>query len=732
MSLLSMYFSLTSLLLTKTHEVMKNTIKTKVYQDILATKTPILNEGSPQEKREEILNYFKATWELDDRLYDSLVDDKAFYLRADPLRHPLIFYIGHTATFYINKLILAGIINDRIHPKFESMFAVGVDEMSWDDLNEQHYDWPEVSEVKAYRAEVKVMMEKLIRELPLQMPIDWETDFWVILMGIEHQRIHVETSSVLIRQLPIEKVQNIDLFKVCQQTHIAPKNELLKVASGRVSIGKDRSNALYGWDNEFGSYQTEIKSFNASKYLVSNQEFMEFVEDEAYGNQKWWTEEGWNWVQYKKCTYPIFWKQEENHWKLRLMSEEIALPMDWPVEVNYLEAKAFCNWKSAKTGKSLRMPSEAEYYLLRDQAGIDDQPYWEKAPGNINLEHYASSCPVNRFETNGFYDVIGNVWQWTEMPISGLDGFEIHPFYDDFSTPTFDAKHNLIKGGSWISTGNLAIRDSRYAFRRHFFQHAGFRYIESEEEVEVQADYYETDELVSQYCEFQYGEKYFGVENYALSCIGLMSKYLKGINKSTALDLGCATGRMTFELAKHFDKVTGLDFSTRFIRIGTQLKESGKLNYLRREEGKLNTFKEFKLTDFDLDHSREKVEFFQADACNLKTLYSGYDLVFAGNLIDRLYDPKKFLSEIPDRINAGGILVITSPYTWLEEFTEMEQWVGGYRKDGEPYTTFDGLKDLLSNRFELLEEPSDVPFVIRETSRKYQHTIAQMTIWRKK
>jgi len=48
-------------------------------------------------------------------------------------------------------------------------------------------------------------------------------------------------------------------------------------------------------------------------------------------------------------------------------------------------------------------------------------------------------------------------------------GFEVHPIYDDFTMPTFDDKHNLFKGGSWISTGNLAIPHSRYAFRRHFF-----------------------------------------------------------------------------------------------------------------------------------------------------------------------------------------------------------------------------------------------------------------------
>jgi hypothetical protein len=73
---------------------------------------------------------------------------------------------------------------------------------------------------------------------------------------------------------------------------------------------------------------------------------------------------------------------------------------------------------------------------------------------------------------------MGNVWQWTRTPMYPFTGFEVHPIYDDFTMPTFDDKHNMIKGGSWISTGNLAIPQSRYAFRRHFFQHAGFRMVE--------------------------------------------------------------------------------------------------------------------------------------------------------------------------------------------------------------------------------------------------------------
>lgn len=711
---------------------MNNMIETISDRDLLVTKTPILNEGSPEEKRAELLTYFRATWELDERLYDCLNGQEAFLHRADPLRHPLAFYFGHTATFYVNKLILAGIISERVNPKYESMFAVGVDEMSWDDLNDKHYDWPTIQETKEYRVEAKKMIENLILELPLTIPINWESQFWVIVMGIEHQRIHIETSSVLIRQLPIDLVKENSLFKICEEWGNAPENELKKVKSGKVSIGKSKENPLYGWDNEFGKYNSKVKSFHVAKYLVSNQEFKTFVDDAGYKTEKWWTEEGWSWVQYKKCEYPLFWEKEGETWKFRTMLNQIDMPWNWPAEVNYLEAKAFCNWKSAKTGKKLRMPTEAEYYLLRDSLKIEDQPEWQTAPGNINLEHYASSCPVDRFETKGFYDVIGNVWQWTEMPISGLDGFEIHPFYDDFSTPTFDAKHNLIKGGSWISTGNLAIRDSRYAFRRHFFQHAGFRYIESDVEVEIETDYYETDDLVSQYCEFQYGQEYFGVENYSKACLSLLDKHLTNLNKGNALDLGCATGRTTLELAKTFDKVTGLDFSARFIRIGTQLKETGKLNYIRQEEGKLSTYQELKLSDYDLDASRDKVSFYQADACNLKSIFTNYDLIFAGNLIDRLYDPLKFLQDISNRLNENGILVLTSPYTWLEEFTEADKWVGGYRKDGEPFTTLDGLKEILDEKFELIDEPKDVPFVIRETARKYQHTIAQMTIWRKK
>ena len=121
----------------------------------------------------------------------------------------------------------------------------------------------------------------------------------------------------------------------------------------------------------------------------------------------------------------------------------------------------------------------------------------------------------------------------------------------------------------------------------------------------------------------------------------------------------------------------------------------------------------------------------QGDADNLKPQFTGYDLVLAANLIDRLQDPRRFLETIHERLHPGGVLVIASPYTWLEEFTEKENWLGGYRKAGEPYVTLDALRDLLSSHFVMLDAPQDLEFVIRETRRKFQHTVAELTVWQR-
>ena len=206
-------------------------------------------------------------------------------------------------------------------------------------------------------------------------------------------------------------------------------------------------------------------------------------------------------------------------------------------------------------------------------------------------------------------------------------------------------------------------------------------------------------------------------------------KYI--INSKKALDLGCATGRLSFELAKYFDKVDGIDFSARFIQVGTTLQQNGMVRYKDYTQGELYNDKLIDIQELDYANIKDKISFWQGDACNLKPNFTSYDMVLATNLIDRLYDPKLFLDDIKQRINKDGILILTSPYTWLEEYTKKENWLGGYINDKkEEINTIDTLNILLKDTFKLIHT-QDVPFVIKETNRKYQHTIAHLSIWKK-
>ncbi|NQW47711.1 MAG: 5-histidylcysteine sulfoxide synthase [Planctomycetes bacterium] len=733
---------------------------------LVPTKT-VLVTGAPDAgdpvaaKRMELRQYFQQTCELYERLFSLIRDESAYYERYEPLRHPLIFYFAHPAVFYVNKLTAGRFIPKRLDARLEATMAVGVDEMSWDDLNTAHYDWPSVAAVREYRASLREVIDDFIQSMPLELPIRQDSPAWIILMGIEHERIHLETSSVIMRLMPLDALRHGEqlsdaervLWAQCTAVGPAPANEWLPVEGRTIRLGKADHDHTFGWDNEYGEDEIHLVPFKAARRLVSNAEFLAFVVDGGYQQEAWWTEEGRGWLHYTRAAHPRFWRQRGRAegglrdgdggggFLQRNLLAEVPLPLNWPVEVNCLEAQAYCAWLSSETGESVQLPTEAQWYALRGTVPAElsaDQPDWQRAPGNINLEHGASSMPVDAFPQGEFCDVIGNVWQWTRTPIMPFKGFEVHPLYDDFSVPTFDGRHNLIKGGSWISTGNEALASARYAFRRHFFQHAGFRTVIGERSGDDAADeaitggprLYETDQLVTQYLEFHYGPDALGVPNFPKACVEETMRHVAVDRRRTCLDIGCSVGRSALEFGHFFEHVDAVDFSARFIRAGVRLRQGDEVLYEIPTEGELTLSRAVSLDRLGLADVGPHVLFMQGDACNLKERLTGYDLVFAGNLIDRLYDPGFFLSAIAERILPGGLLVMTSPYTWLEEYTPKAKWIGGRREHGEPLPTFAGLTKALETRFSLVHR-ADLPFVIRETSRKHQHTVAELTVWRR-
>ena len=714
-------------------------------------KPPSLNGTNVSAKKQELKNYFKQTWAEYEALFSLINDDKAYFLRPEPLRHPLIFYFGHTATFYINKLLLGKFISKRINSKLEAICAVGVDEMSWDDLNSAHYDWPSVNEVSAYRAQVARLITALIDDMELSLPIKQNSLAWVILMGCEHERIHIETSSVIMRMLPLKFLTPTPHWLTCTQSANAPTNTLIAMQGKQVEFGKPSSDDTFGWDNEYGHNSLNIPDFNVSKYLVSNQEYLAFVKAGGYQKTEFWTPEGQAWLAYSKATMPRFWRQKGNdtskYWQRNLLNE-MPLPLNWPVEVNYLEAKAFCQWKNTqnanKAASFIRLPTEAEWLCMRDKVA-GDLCDWHSAPANINQEHYASSCPVDQFEHGGLFDVVGNVWQWTESSIDAFQGFDVHPLYDDFSTPTFDGKHNLIKGGSWISTGNEAQRHSRYAFRRHFFQHAGFRYVQanSEDIPNLATNPYESDALICQQLHANYSlnsnEKFNDnifakVKNYRQQIIEQLIDCVEKYQISTrkCLDLGCSVGRSSFMLAQHFEQVDAVDFSARYIQHCVNLQQGKAVRYLLENEGDIVDFHEVSLQEVDLPCS-QNIHFSQGDVSNLKTVFKGYDVILAQHVLEQSYDPRLFLQTVQQRLNnkeltRQSLLIIVSNYDFNEQQSIKENWLGGIKVNGENVTGFDGLSNLLSPHFRLLEQ-HQLTCPIQINRRNFTVSFPQLSVW---
>ncbi|KAL3872832.1 hypothetical protein ACJMK2_036027 [Sinanodonta woodiana] len=251
---------------------------------------------------------------------------------------------------------------------------------------------------------------------------------------------------------------------------------------------------------------------------------------------------------------------------------------------------------------------------------------------------------------------------------------------------------------------------------------------------------YETEKLVSEYLIFHYGKdaeilRYdFGPKDslhFPKRCAELCTKHFKDMGgiPSRALDIGCAVGCSTFELAKVFDSVIGLDYSQAFVDVCNKLKVNGSMQYNVQDEGDLMTSLTARVDD---DVDRSKTTFIKGDACNLPNDLGQFGCVLAANLICRLHSPMDFLERLPGLVAPGGILVITSPYTFMEQFTEKSKWIGGYYdKENMPVSGFRTLQKKLGPDFDLIEE-KNMPFFIRETARKNQWTVAHATVWKRK
>lgn len=239
---------------------------------------------------------------------------------------------------------------------------------------------------------------------------------------------------------------------------------------------------------------------------------------------------------------------------------------------------------------------------------------------------------------------------------------------------------------------------------------------------------YESDQLLAEYLLFHYGRSdeilppEQGWPDGMLAALDFAVRTPAHFNEAEVergLDLGCAVGRSTFEMARHCRHVTGLDFSHAFIRAAERLRLGEKLAFERLEEAHQRTVLH---ASAPADVGASRIRFMQGDAMHLPADLGLFDRVHAANLLCRLSEPQLLLERLPSLVKPGGELVLATPCTWLSSFTPPDRWPRA--------GTFDMLRDALSAAFELVK-CCEEPFLIRETARKFQWTKSLVTVWRR-
>lgn len=234
----------------------------------------------------------------------------------------------------------------------------------------------------------------------------------------------------------------------------------LEIEEGAFTLGADDPE---GWDNESMSNTVHLDPFRCSDRLVSNGEWLEFLESGGYQRDEFWSSAGRKFRDRQAISAPLHWdRNRSGAWMRRSLSGLVPLEVDHPVaHVSWFEAEAYASFRGA------RLPTEAEWERV---AGWDEAaqaplrwPNGAKFHGESNLwmsrgdTSPVASAPASR---SGAFDLEGNVWEWTASTFLPYPGFVPGP-YAGYSAPYFGPDHRVLRGGSYLSHPHMA----RAAFR---------------------------------------------------------------------------------------------------------------------------------------------------------------------------------------------------------------------------------------------------------------------------
>lgn len=364
---------------------------------------------------------------------------------------PPKWHLAHTTWFFETFLLVPYLAGYSLfHPQFGYLFNSYYEAVGQRHPRAQRglLSRPTVAEVYAYRAHVDVAMGQLLEQLSRsESPL---TE--LVELGLHHEQQHQELLLTDIKHIlamnPLRPAYRTDLChpdspvvsqlvsqSVSQSLHIP----WLDYPSGLYEMGHNGEG--FAFDNEMPRHKVYLHDYRLGNQLVTNGEYLEFIDAGGYERAEYWLAEGWATVQAEGWRSPLYWHLESDQtsklWKVMTLGGMRSLNLDEPVcHVSYYEADAYARW----AGK--RLPTEAEWEVATQLALIDS--------GNFSGNFYEADSlhPVPATDSVYPNQLLGDVWEWTQSAYLPYPGFEIAPGAVGEYNGKFMCNQMVLRGGS--------------------------------------------------------------------------------------------------------------------------------------------------------------------------------------------------------------------------------------------------------------------------------------------
>jgi ergothioneine biosynthesis protein EgtB len=390
------------------------------------TENVQLTEDTPVQATEKIIDIYKNIRTRTEKLCSPLqTEDYVVQPIVDV--SPPKWHLGHT-TWFFETFLLKPYLKDykEFNPNFNFVFnsyyeTIGARVIRTDRGNLSR---PTVSEVYNYRRYIDEKMLELIENVPLE---DFED---VLMLGLNHEQQHQELLLTDIKYILGHNPLFPEYSKEDIENIVVPfSSEFIPVQKGLYHIGCTDNGFCF--DNELAVHQVHLENYEIAKELITNREYLEFIEDGGYDNFSFWHSEGWEWAKSQAVKAPMYWHFIDGKWFNYTLHGLKPVSPDQPVcHINYYEASAFAEWKG------MRLPTEFE---------------WEAASNNLSY---------------------GTRWEWTESAHLPYPGYKKATGAIGEYNGKFMINQMVLRGHSIATPKNHA----RISYRNFFHPHLRWQY----------------------------------------------------------------------------------------------------------------------------------------------------------------------------------------------------------------------------------------------------------------